>query len=70
MRDPVLLLAVPAAGLGLGVLAADDDLAHLEPALALPIVLMLAGAGLAWYSKSGLLQDGARDKPADSSRSR
>jgi NADH-quinone oxidoreductase subunit L len=48
MRGPLLLLAVPAAGLGAGVVLVRDDLMHLEPVLALPIALMLAGAGLAW----------------------
>jgi NADH-quinone oxidoreductase subunit L len=48
MRGPLLLLAVPSAGLGLGVIAIRDDLAHLEWELALPVGLLLAGAALAW----------------------
>jgi NADH-quinone oxidoreductase subunit L len=63
MRWPVLLLAVPAALLGLagfwpaladrllvpsGVPTGEADLIHLGAALLLPLVLLLAGAGLAW----------------------
>jgi NADH-quinone oxidoreductase subunit L len=63
MRWPVLLLTVPAALLGLagfwpaladrllvpsGVPTGEADLIHLGAALLLPLVLLLAGAGLAW----------------------
>ncbi|MBM7076824.1 NADH-quinone oxidoreductase subunit 5 family protein [Micromonospora humida] len=69
MRWPVLLLAVPAALLGLAAFwppftdrlrgtAADVDLVHLAPAVLLPIVLLLAGAGLAW---AGWRRDPAAD---------
>ncbi|MFI9641832.1 NADH-quinone oxidoreductase subunit L [Micromonospora sp. NPDC051925] len=69
MRWPVLLLAVPAALLGLaafwppftarlGGTAVDVELVHLAPAVLLPIVLLLAGAGLAW---AGWRRDPAAD---------
>ncbi|MGX4658457.1 NADH-quinone oxidoreductase subunit 5 family protein [Micromonospora sp. SCSIO 07396] len=69
MRWPVLLLAVPAALLGLAAFwppftdrlrgtAADVDLVHLAPAVLLPLVLLLAGAGLAW---AGWRRDPAAD---------
>ncbi|WP_431885590.1 NADH-quinone oxidoreductase subunit 5 family protein [Micromonospora wenchangensis] len=69
MRWPVLLLAVPAALLGLAGFwrpftdrlrgtAADVDLVHLAPAVLLPIVLLLVGAGLAW---AGWRRDPAAD---------
>ncbi|WDZ85402.1 NADH-quinone oxidoreductase subunit L [Micromonospora cathayae] len=58
MRWPILLLAVPAALLGLAGfwpafaarLAAPStgDLVHLGPELLLPVALLLLGAGLAW----------------------
>ncbi|OZV82208.1 NADH-quinone oxidoreductase subunit L [Micromonospora echinospora] len=57
MRWPILLLAVPAALLGLAGftpaltdrLGADGDLVHLGPELLLPLALLLAGAGLAGW---------------------
>ncbi|MEU1754826.1 NADH-quinone oxidoreductase subunit L [Micromonospora matsumotoense] len=69
MRWPVLLLAVPAALLGLAAFwppftdrlrgtAADVELVHLAPAVLLPLVLLLAGAGLAW---AGWRRDPAAD---------
>ncbi|MFJ8688341.1 NADH-quinone oxidoreductase subunit 5 family protein [Micromonospora wenchangensis] len=69
MRWPVLLLAVPAALLGpaafwppfadrLRGTAADVDLVHLTPAVLLPLVLLLVGAGLAW---AGWRRDPAAD---------
>ncbi|MEV4768843.1 NADH-quinone oxidoreductase subunit 5 family protein [Micromonospora humida] len=69
MRWPVLLLAVPAALLGLAAFwppftdrlrgtAADVDLVHLAPAVLLPLVLLLVGAGLAW---AGWRRDPAAD---------
>ncbi|MFY1588396.1 NADH-quinone oxidoreductase subunit L [Micromonospora sp. WMMD734] len=69
MRWPVLLLAVPAALLGLAGFwtpftdrlrgtAADVELVHLAPAVLLPLVLLLAGAGLAW---AGWRRDPAAD---------
>ncbi|MFF5175244.1 NADH-quinone oxidoreductase subunit L [Micromonospora sp. NPDC000089] len=71
MRWPVLLLAVPAAWVGLAAFwppfadrvrgTTDAELVHLGSALLLPIVLLLAGAGLAW---AGWRRDPAAD-PAD-----
>ncbi|WP_412753621.1 NADH-quinone oxidoreductase subunit L [Krasilnikovia sp. M28-CT-15] len=55
MRWPVLLLAVPAALLGLAVYLPGfrDNLAlerpHVGPAVALPLVLLVVGAGAAWW---------------------
>ncbi|MGC4803847.1 NADH-quinone oxidoreductase subunit L [Micromonospora sp. DT233] len=80
MRWPVLLLAVPAALLGLAAFLPPftdrlfapaseaeltgfgDDLAHLGPALLLPLALLAAGAGLAWAGWR-------RDRAADPARS-
>ncbi|WP_373321705.1 NADH-quinone oxidoreductase subunit 5 family protein [Micromonospora okii] len=67
MRWPLLLLAVPAALLGLaaflppftGRLAAPEgELTHLGPAALLPLALLAAGAGLAW---AGWRRDRAGD---------
>ncbi|KKK05326.1 NADH-quinone oxidoreductase subunit L [Micromonospora sp. HK10] len=73
LRWPVLLLAVPAALLGLAAFApwfadrlrvpADDsgpavELVHLAPNLLLPFLLLLAGAGVAW---AGWRRDPAAD---------
>ncbi|MGC5659837.1 NADH-quinone oxidoreductase subunit L [Micromonospora sp. WMMD723] len=69
MRWPVLLLAVPAALLGLAAFwppftdrlrgtATDVDLVHLAPAVLLPLALLLVGAGLAW---AGWRRDPAAD---------
>ncbi|MBM7082376.1 NADH-quinone oxidoreductase subunit 5 family protein [Micromonospora humidisoli] len=69
MRWPVLLLAVLAALLGLAAFwppftdrlrgtAADVELVHLAPAVLLPLVLLLVGAGLAW---AGWRRDPAAD---------
>ncbi|GGK12975.1 hypothetical protein GCM10010124_01870 [Pilimelia terevasa] len=55
MRAPLLLLAVPAALLGLGALHGDARRAirlaapHLDAAAALPLALTAAGAALAWW---------------------
>ncbi|WP_117215721.1 NADH-quinone oxidoreductase subunit L [Allorhizocola rhizosphaerae] len=48
MTGPLVLLAIPAAGLGLGVYLAGDDLAHLDGKAVLPLVLAAAGIGLGW----------------------
>ncbi|RGC70845.1 NADH-quinone oxidoreductase subunit L [Micromonospora sp. MW-13] len=70
MRWPVLLLAVPAALLGLAAFlppfadrlaVPDGDLAHLGPALLLPLALLAVGAGLAWAGWR-------RDRTADPAR--
>ncbi|MBO4162647.1 NADH-quinone oxidoreductase subunit 5 family protein [Micromonospora antibiotica] len=69
MRWPVLLLAVPAALLGLAAFwppftdrlrgtAADAELVHLAPAVLLPLALLVVGAGLAW---AGWRRDPAAD---------
>ncbi|MFJ6195795.1 NADH-quinone oxidoreductase subunit L [Micromonospora sp. NPDC092111] len=69
MRWPVLLLAVPAALLGLAGFwppfadrvrgtAVDVELAHVGTAVLLPIGLLLVGAGLAW---AGWRRDPAAD---------
>ncbi|WFF07196.1 NADH-quinone oxidoreductase subunit L [Micromonospora sp. WMMD1076] len=73
LRLPVLLLAVPAALLGLAAFApwfadrlrvpGDDtgeavELVHLAPNLILPFLLLLAGAGVAW---AGWRRDPAAD---------
>ncbi|MFC4018319.1 NADH-quinone oxidoreductase subunit L [Micromonospora sp. GCM10011542] len=74
LRWPVLLLAVPAALLGLAgfvgpfadrlrfatvpVAGAEDGLVHLGPELLLPLVLLLVGAGLAVW---GWRRDSAAD---------
>ncbi|SCF08025.1 NADH-quinone oxidoreductase subunit L [Micromonospora tulbaghiae] len=73
LRWPVLLLAVPAALLGLAAFApwfadrlrvpGDDtgeavELVHLAPNLILPLLLLLAGAGVAW---AGWRRDPAAD---------
>ncbi|MEU8005317.1 NADH-quinone oxidoreductase subunit L [Catellatospora sp. NPDC049111] len=49
MRAPLLLLAVPAAGLGVGALVADYELAHLGVELVLPLVLAALGVAAAWW---------------------
>ncbi|MFC7242668.1 NADH-quinone oxidoreductase subunit L [Catellatospora aurea] len=49
MRAPLLLLAVPAAGLGIGALVADYELAHLGVELVLPLVLAVLGVAAAWW---------------------
>ncbi|MEU7821999.1 NADH-quinone oxidoreductase subunit L [Catellatospora sp. NPDC049133] len=49
MRAPLLLLAVPAAGLGVGALVADYELAHLGVELVLPLVLAVLGVAAAWW---------------------
>ncbi len=49
MRAPLLLLAVPAAGLGVGALAADYELAHLGVELVLPLLLAVLGVAVAWW---------------------
>ncbi|MBW4703344.1 MULTISPECIES: NADH-quinone oxidoreductase subunit L [unclassified Micromonospora] len=69
MRWPVLLLAVPAALLGLAAFwppftdrlrgtDADVELVHLAPAVLLPLALLVVGAGLAW---AGWRRDPAAD---------
>lgn len=49
MRAPLLLLAVPAAGLGVGALVADYELTHLGVELVLPLVLAALGVAAAWW---------------------
>lgn len=49
MRAPLLLLAVPAAGLGVGALVADYELAHLGVELVLPLALAALGVAAAWW---------------------
>ncbi|GIG02516.1 NADH-quinone oxidoreductase subunit 5 family protein [Catellatospora citrea] len=49
MRAPLLLLAVPAAGLGVGALVADYELAHLGLELILPLALAVLGVAAAWW---------------------
>ncbi|GAB4048949.1 NADH-quinone oxidoreductase subunit 5 family protein [Catellatospora paridis] len=49
MRAPLLLLAVPAAGLGVGALVADYELAHLGVELVLPLALAVLGVAAAWW---------------------
>jgi NADH-quinone oxidoreductase subunit L len=49
MLAPLLLLAVPAAGLGVGALVADYELTHLDAALALPLALAVLGVTTAWW---------------------
>ncbi|GAA1385546.1 NADH-quinone oxidoreductase subunit L [Catellatospora chokoriensis] len=49
MRAPLLLLAVPAAGLGIGALVADYELAHLSLELILPLALAVLGVAAAWW---------------------
>ncbi|MEQ4301810.1 NADH-quinone oxidoreductase subunit L [Plantactinospora sp. B6F1] len=55
LRWPVVLLAVPSAALGLAVLVTPfrDALAldetHLDSFVVIPMALLLAGAGLAWW---------------------
>ncbi|MGW1058989.1 NADH-quinone oxidoreductase subunit 5 family protein [Micromonospora rubida] len=70
MRWPVLLLAVPAALLGLAAFlppftdrlaVGEGELVHLGPALLLPLALLALGAGLAWAGWR-------RDRTADPAR--
>ncbi|MDW5324674.1 NADH-quinone oxidoreductase subunit L [Plantactinospora sp. KLBMP9567] len=55
LRWPVILLAVPSVALGLAVLvtpfrdALMMDEAHLDSFVIIPVALLLAGAGLAWW---------------------
>ncbi|NUR70585.1 MAG: NADH-quinone oxidoreductase subunit L [Hamadaea sp.] len=49
MRVPLLVLAVPAAGLGLGAYAANRELTELDALALLPIVLVVAGLFAAWW---------------------
>ncbi|WP_422773099.1 NADH-quinone oxidoreductase subunit L [Plantactinospora sp. WMMC1484] len=55
LRWPILLLAVPSAALGLALLAAPFraalalDETHLDSFVVIPVALLLAGAGLAWW---------------------
>ncbi|GAA1618621.1 NADH-quinone oxidoreductase subunit 5 family protein [Catellatospora bangladeshensis] len=49
MLAPLLLLAVPAAGLGVGALAAGYELAHLGVELVLPLLLAVLGVAVAWW---------------------
>ncbi|WP_144121724.1 NADH-quinone oxidoreductase subunit L [Catellatospora sichuanensis] len=49
MRAPLLVLAVPAAGLGVGALVADYELAHLGLELVLPLALAVLGVAAAWW---------------------
>jgi len=48
MMMPLVLLAVPAFGLGMGVFAVRDDLVHLDAELILPLGLAGAGILLGW----------------------
>ncbi|MCP2326419.1 NADH-quinone oxidoreductase subunit L [Hamadaea flava] len=49
MQAPVLVLAVPSAGLGLGAYAANQELTELDALALLPIVLVIAGIVAAWW---------------------
>ncbi|MEV6966856.1 NADH-quinone oxidoreductase subunit L [Hamadaea sp. NPDC051192] len=49
MQAPVLVLAVPSAGLGLGAYAVDQELTELDALALLPIVLVVAGIVAAWW---------------------
>ncbi|MBB5871400.1 NADH-quinone oxidoreductase subunit L [Allocatelliglobosispora scoriae] len=48
MLGPVIALAVPAAGLGLGAWLVRDGLVELDGFVAIPLVLIAAGAFAAW----------------------
>ncbi|MFD0594708.1 NADH-quinone oxidoreductase subunit L [Catellatospora coxensis] len=61
MRALLLLLAVPAAGLGVGALVADYELAHLGVELVLPLALAVLGVAAAWW---GWQRAGAGDPAA------
>jgi NADH-quinone oxidoreductase subunit L len=49
MQVPVVVLAVPSAGLGLGAYAANQELTELDAMAILPIVLVVAGIAAAWW---------------------
>jgi NADH-quinone oxidoreductase subunit L len=49
MQAPVALLAIPAAGLGLGAYLADSGLLEFDAAALLPVGLMLLGVLAAWW---------------------
>ncbi|NUO56341.1 MAG: NADH-quinone oxidoreductase subunit L [Hamadaea sp.] len=49
MQAPVAVLAVPAAGLGLGAYLTDRELTELDALALLPIVLVVAGIAAAWW---------------------
>jgi NADH-quinone oxidoreductase subunit L len=49
MRAPLLLLAVPAAGLGVAVLLTGSSLTHLDAAVWLPLALAALGVLTAWW---------------------
>jgi NADH-quinone oxidoreductase subunit L len=48
MTMPLVLLAIPSAGLGLGVFAFRDDLVHLDAELLLPMAMVALGIVLGW----------------------
>jgi NADH-quinone oxidoreductase subunit L len=48
MRLPLVLLAIPAAGLGLSAYVVRNDLVHLDGELVLPLALTAAGLVLGW----------------------
>ena len=49
MQAPVALLAVPSAGLGLGIYLADQEIVELDAVALLPVGLMLLGILAAWW---------------------
>jgi NADH-quinone oxidoreductase subunit L len=55
MQAPVALLAIPAAGLGLGVYLADKEISALDGVALLPVALMVLGvlAAYAGWKRSG-----------------
>lgn len=48
MTGPLILLAIPAFGLGIGVYVAAPDLAHVDSSVVLPLGLAAAGILLGW----------------------
>jgi len=49
MQAPVALLAIPSAGLGLGIYLADTEIVELDAVALLPIGLMLLGVLTSWW---------------------
>ncbi len=48
MTGPLVLLAIPSLGLGVGIYLAGTDLVHLDGTVALPLALAAAGIALGW----------------------